>query len=245
MAALLAAAPPEATETSSLAYRLVDLVVADVDGAVITYSELLAEANLVLLKTRGIRVARSAQLNRALLRAILSSMVHRELLLAEIRRLQLRLVENAEVERRLQRLKARFKDSGTWRRFLVESGFIGVDSPTETFPASIRARERAEAQVDQFLKVRVRLNVVITEADVARCFAARQAVFGPKATLSMVAPRIRAQLRHQREAFGLLDLVAQLTDRAHIRYEPDFEPPPLSLAPAPQKAPGSGFTCPR
>ncbi|MEO1339025.1 MAG: hypothetical protein AAFV29_25505, partial [Myxococcota bacterium] len=95
---------PAEVETSTVGFRLVDLVVADVDGAIITYSELLAEANLVLLKTRGIRVARSARLNRDLLRAILSSMVHRELLLAEIRRLQLRPVDGAEVDRRLKRL---------------------------------------------------------------------------------------------------------------------------------------------
>ncbi|MEL7369405.1 MAG: hypothetical protein AAFN74_10865, partial [Myxococcota bacterium] len=223
--ALAMSGAPAEVETSTVGFRLVDLVVADVDGAIITYSELLAEANLVLLKTRGIRVARSARLNRDLLRAILSSMVHRELLLAEIRRLQLRPVDGAEVDRRLKRLRDRFSDEAAWRRFLVEAGFVSADAPPESYPASIRARERAEAQVDQFLKVRVRLNVVVTEADIAKCFRARRAVFGSGARLSMVAPRIRAQLRHQRETFALVDLISQLTTRASIRYEAEFEPP--------------------
>ena len=244
IAAAGAAQTAQAARTATTAdFRTVDMVVADIDGAIVTYSELLAEANLLLLESRGPRVARAALLGRPLLRAVLLSMVHRELLLGEIRRLQLRPVDGSEVDRRLVKLRRRFSDESDWQRFLVEAGFRDPGSQDLRVPAALRARLRAEAQVDRFLEVRVRLNVVVTDGDVAYCFAARRAVFG-SARVDVVAPRIEAQLRRQREADALADLLEQLTDRAQVRYHPRFEPPSNRPRRAPIRAPGSGFTCP-
>ena len=187
-------------------------------------------------------MARAARLSRPLLRAVLLSMVHRELLLGEIRRLQLRPVDGSEVDRRLVKLRRRFADERSWQRFLVSSGFRDPDSQELQVPAALRARLRAEAQVDRFLEVRVRLNVVVTDRDVADCFAARRTVFG-SAGVEVVGPRVRAQLRRQREANALADLLEQLTGRAQLRYHPRFEP--ARTRPRPEvRAPGSGFTCP-
>ncbi len=242
VAAAVVAAPGTASSTTA-EFRLVDMVVADVDGAVITYSELLAEANLLLLKTRGPRVARAARLGRRLLSAVLLSMVHRELLLAEVRRLQLRPVDGGEVDRRLVRLRRRFDDEDGWQRFLVEAGFREPGDPSLGVPPVLRARLRTEAQVDRFLEVRVRLNVIVSERDIARCYEARRTSFG-SAGLDVVAPRIREQLRQQREAEALADLLDQLIDRAEIRYDRRFEPPSNKPRRTRVRAPGSGFTCP-
>ena len=121
------AASPGSSDTEEA--RLVDMVVADVDGAVVTYSELLSEANLLLLESRGARVARAARLSQNLLRAVLQSMVHRELLLGEIRRLQLRAIDGAEVDRRLVELRRRFDNEAGWQSFLIAAGFRDPDDP--------------------------------------------------------------------------------------------------------------------
>ena len=222
--------------------RLVDMVVADVDGAVITYSELLAEANLLLLDTRGPRIAQNARLTRRLLRAVLLSMVHRELLLGEIRRLQLRPVSGSDIDRRLLELRRRFDDEAGWQRFLVAAGFRDPIDTDLRAPEDLRARLRAEAQVDQFLDVRIRLNIVVTDQDVSRCYQLRRSNFGD-AELYLVAPRIEAQIRQQRESSALEALLEQLETRATVRYDPEFEPD-RTRPKTPARAPGSGFQCP-
>ena len=232
------------TATSTDAeYRTVDMIVADVDGSIITYSELLAEANLQLLETRSAQVAMRARLSRPLLRAVLQHMVHRELLLGEIRRLQLRPVESTSVDQRLLALRRRFKDEAAWQQFLANAGFRNPTDQDRTVPTTLRERLRAEAQIERFLEVRVRLNVVVTETDVARCYARIRSTFGG-ARLALVAPGIRDQLIRQREATAIAALIDQLMGRAELRYHPDFAPPRTTGPRAPARAQGSGFVCP-
>ncbi len=225
------------------AYRIVDMVVADVDGAVVTYSELLSEANLVLLRLRGAEVARSARLHRGLLRVVLESMVNRELLLGEIRRLQMRPVAGGEVDELVVELRRRFDDEAGWQGFLVRAGYRGPSDPELTVPEPLRARLRAEAQIEEFLDVRIRFNIVVTERDIAECYRVHRALFGG-ASLQLVGPQIRRQIYAQREAKALEELIEQLRARAKTRIDPEFAPQPRPSKREPARAPGSGFTCP-
>ena len=184
----------------------------------------------------------NAQLSRDLLRAVLRQMVQRELILAEIRRLQLRQVEATEVDDRLLQLRRRFDSEASWQEFLVRAGFRDSVDADEPAPPELTARLRAEAQVDRFLEVRVKLNVVVTDEDVAACYAELPDVFRG-ASLGRVAPRIKQQLEVQRHGAAMVQLLEQLESRARVRYDPEFEPPPPIRDPEPLRAVGSSFTC--
>lgn len=235
-----------AARTSTIAeQRLVDMVVAVVDGSVvITYSELVSEATLLLLQTRGPQWALKAQLSRDLLRSVLRNRVDRELILRETDRLQMRAVDRSRVNELLRTLKRSFDDEAGWQRFLVLAGFRDPGDPTRAPPPELLAVLRAQAQAEAFLEVRVTRSIVVSDDDVAACYAARAQVFRG-ASLTRVAPRIRKQLEVQRHSQAMISLIEQLEDRARIRYDPEFEPPERSRDPEPPRAAGSSFTCPQ
>lgn len=224
LCAWFASASPETPETS----HLVDMVVAQVDSSVITFSELVSETRLVLLKTGGPELARAATLSQSLLSAVLRSMIIRELVLGEIRRLKLGDVPDKEVKAALELLRRRFVTPADFERFLERAGFSepGAEKARDfDAPPSLVSVVKSDLLSEWFLDVRVGRNIVVRESDVATCWEANRALF-ENATLSDVAPRIRERLKEEQRDRAIETLVVSLERRASVRYTPGFEPPP-------------------
>lgn len=217
--------------------RVVDYAVAEVDGRVVTRSELEAEARLTLLRAYGSEVARTAELSSELLAALLEAVVHRRLLLVELRRLQLERVPGAVLENARAALRARFASSKDHGAFWVEVGLArSGDGQGGVAPPALQAILREEIAVDRFLDMRIRAGIVLDEEDVVRCFEANAGVFEGK-QLDEVRGQIRARLRQGQEEAALDRLLGQLKDRTDVRF-------PTSLKPATGERRAPPFTCP-
>jgi hypothetical protein len=210
--------------------RLVDMVVAQVDTSVVTYSELLAETRLVVLRTRGPELARSGAFDEQLLKAVLRSIVSRELLLREARRLQLREVSQAEVEAAIAEIQGRFQTAGDYQRFLERIGLAPQSGDGRTGPPpALVAIVRAELQVARFINLRVRPGVAVRESDLQRCYEANRHLLGGE-ELAAVRPLIERALREERSDSAIDTLVTQLEKKATLRFAPGFDPPPAGAS---------------
>ncbi len=205
---------------------LVDQVVAEVDSAVITYSELISQTRLLLLRSGGPRLATADTLSKNLVLAVLRSMVHRELLLGEMRRLQLSGAAQEDVERVVSSIRRCFATDGDFLRFLQRAGFEEAGSEAGGAPESLLAILRAELQVERFLDIRVRLAAIVSEAELYPCFQANERRFAGR-SFADVKDELRNILQKQREQEALRTVVEQLSERAQIRYAKDFAPGPL------------------
>lgn len=246
MGLFLAAPPPGDAPPDTEEYRLVDMMVAQVDTTVITLSELLAEARLVLLRTRGPEIARTAPITEDFLHAVLRSMLNRELLLGEARRLQLREVAEAEVDAGIEELRSRFSSSADYVRFLERIGFgpprSAAGHTSRGAPPGLVAIVRAELLVTRFINLRIRPAVVVRDSEVLRCYELNRAILGGE-PLTAVRPVIEQNLRERRQDAALRELLGQLEKRASLRLAASFD---LHGQPMPAEAePGSlAIRCP-
>jgi hypothetical protein len=218
--------------------RVIDLVVAQVDTAVITLSELIAETRLVMLRTGGADQARSEALSEGLLHAVLRSMVTRELLLAEARRLQLRGIAQAELDHAVEDVRGRFETAGDYYRFLERIGLgssDGVAAERGTPPALI-AILRAELEVQRFVTLRIRPSIAVREVEVGRCYEENKELLGGE-PLARVRPMIEQTIREARADLALGSLVLQLAKKATLRFAPGFE---VEVPSAPERGEGRG-----
>jgi hypothetical protein len=225
-------------------YQLVDMVVAEVDSAVITYSELIAEARLALLARRGLAAARESALSLELLRAVLRSVIARNLLLAEARRLQLRDVSRDEVERSLAELRGPFPSQAAFVDFMAESGFTVTPEIRETddgAPAELLSILRSRLLVDRFIELRLRPNVLVTPSAARACFEANQRLF-PGNDFKAARPVVEQTLRAQLEDKALRELLEQLANQSQMRFAPNFEV--SATGPAAQVTDPMALRCP-
>jgi hypothetical protein len=160
-------------------------------------------------------------ISQPLMLSVLQAMVHRELILGEVRRLNLQVPED-ELERALAAVRRKFPTPEDYQRFMDLTGFR--DPVTGQTPL-LSAVLRSELQAERYLELRVRLDVVIPESDLERCFEANAGKFFDR-TFAQMKPRILLVLREQREQKQLAELIAQLEARAKIRYSPGFDPGP-------------------
>lgn len=216
--------------------HLVEMVVAQVDSTAITLSEVMAQTRLVLLRTRGLDVARTAVIRKPLMLAVLRSMVHRELLLGEVRRLNLQAPQE-EVDKTLAGIRRQFPTPEDYERFMDATGFR---DPVTGDTGLLSGAVRGELQAERYLDLRVRLNVAIKESEMRRCYQVNEQRFFGR-SFGQMRPRIELELRKQREQKALAELIEQLEGRAKIRYAPGFEPPPVTPA---EEDEGVGFVCP-
>ncbi len=206
------------TESARAEEHLIDGVVAQVDAAALTRSELWAEARIVLLRARGASAARSVELTDDLLRSVLRTMVSRELLMAEARRLKMREVPESEVERELARLREAFATPSDFNRFMESLGFKMESGPAPELVALVRS----ERMVERFVALRIRQGFVIKERDIERCYAQNQGRFG-SVSRAEVRPVIEELLRDARTEKALAGLLEQLEKRATLRFQPGFD----------------------
>lgn len=221
--------------------RLVDMVVAQVDTTVVTWSELTAETRLVMLRSKGPELARTGAMTEGLLRAVLRAIVSRELLLSEARRLHLREASEAEIQAAIAEILRRFEAPGDAQRFFER---VGLSAPSresaEIAPPGLVAILRAELQVGRFINLRIKPSVVFRESDVQRCYDENKHLLGSE-PLSAVRPLIERALRQAKSDASLDALVAQLAKKATLRFAPGFE---LNLgAPQNRASDGMELTC--
>lgn len=239
---LLAAgwSPARAVAQGQGPWRRVDHVVAEVGPAVITRSELEAEARLALLRARGPDVARTAGLSEALLVSVLRGMVQRELLLAEARRLQIREASQDEVRVRARSLLAAFESEADALRFFERVGFsLPAVEADERTPPGLLDLLRAEVQLERFVELRVRPTSVVRTADVVACYQADPGQFGGRA-LDEVRADIEAAIRETAGDRALAGLLVQLARRTPVRVARGLELG--AIAASPRSA--QGIVCP-
>jgi len=229
------AGPGEAPEG-----QVVDLVVARVNDAVLTLSELVAQTGLVLLRGRGPEVARGAALSRALLGSVLDAAINELLLYQEVRRLQLAEISAARIRQAYARDRSRFASEAQLEAFASTYGFRNPDA-TEGPPPLWSALLRRELAVEAFLRARARLESRPSRAAVLRCYADNAAYFAGR-TFRDAEPEIRARIEAQRRARAAGRLVEDLRRRARVRVTPGFEPPAESAEPA--EPASDDFVCP-
>ena len=140
------------------------------------------------------------------------------------------------MERSVAALRRKFPTPEHYQRFMDVTGF---PDPVNGETPLLCAVLRSELQVERYLDLRVRLNVVIPEADLVRCYEANESKFFDR-TFAEMKPRIQLVLREQQEQEALAELIAQLESRAKIRYSPGFDPGPADDAPA-----SVAFKCPQ
>jgi hypothetical protein len=223
---LLLTAVAQAPNSDPSPGQLVDRVVATVDTRVITLSELVAETGLVLLDTRGPRVALEGGLPRSVLRTVLRSMVDGAVILQEVQRLQLRPTDPDAARREVERLLSQFESEAERRRFLLEYGF----DPDRSIPPLMLQRVEAQLGVDRFIDLRLRLQLDLSEDQLRLCYAENRDRF-PGQSFEEAEPAIRAKLRAQLEERALQRLLERLEAEAEIRYAPEYRPLPRADGP--------------
>jgi hypothetical protein len=226
MSLALAQVPPADQQPTREINQVIDLVVAEVDKRIITLSELLAETRLVLLRQGGPASARGATIGKPLLMAVLRSIVARNLLLGEARRLNLSVLPAEDTRNALRDIRRLFANRGEYVRFLERFGFsIGAEalsSASAPVPALLAQIIHDELEVERFVALRIDSSLVVSQDDIRECYLDQIDVFGGQA-LKLVQGRIEESLREYRAERRLLRLVTQLQQKTRIRFTSNFK----------------------
>ncbi len=193
---LLALASPAASA------EVLDRVVAQVDGKVITLSDLRFEARVAMVERGGAALAETP-LDQATLQSALSLAIAQRAAGAEADRLG-SLSLDAAVEARLHRFEGRFGDPSAFERFLHASG-ADLSQLREVLGRALRA-ERA-------LDSRVRLRAQVNEGDVRRAWEAE----GSPGTFEEARAALREKLVRQRYEAAAREELAKLRAAAQVR----------------------------
>jgi hypothetical protein len=212
------------------------MVVARVNDAVVTLSELVAQTGLVLLETRGADVAVDAALSRDLLASVLDVVVNEMLLHQEVRRLQLEAVPARRVLRAYRADLDRLGHPARAATFAMTYGFEPPEpaAPPPLWAALLQRRLAVEA----FLEARSRLEARPSPARVLRCYEANAEHFAGR-SFADAEPEIRARIQAQVAARTAERLIDDLRRRATVRTAPGFEAPDRG-----EDRAASPFSCP-
>ena len=178
-------------------------MVAQVDGQVITLSDLRFEARVALVE-RGGEVLAETPLDEATLRSALTLAIAQRAAGAEADRMGNFPLEPEDVEARVRRFEARFVDHAAFERFLDASG-ADLSQLREVLGRALRA-ERA-------LDARVRLRAQVSDADVRQAWEAE----GSPGTFDVVRAALREQLLRQRYEIAAREELAKLRTAAQVR----------------------------
>jgi len=183
--------------------EVLDRVVAQVDGQVITLSDLRFEARVAMVERGGAALAETP-LDEATLRSALELAIAQRAAGAEADRLGSFPLEASDVETRLKRFEGRFADHSAFERFLDASG-ADLSQLRDVLGRALRA-ERA-------LDARVRLRAQVSEADVRRAWEAE----GSPGSFEEARAALRDQLVRQRYEAAAREELAKLRAAAQVR----------------------------
>jgi hypothetical protein len=188
---------------ASAAEQILDRVVAQVDGQIITLSDLRFEGHVAMVERGGAGLA-DAPLDEAALRSSLELAIAQRAAGAEADRLGSFPLEAQDVEARFTRFVARFPDRASFDAFLRASG-ADESQLRDVLGRALRA-ERA-------LDARVRLRAQVSEGDVRRAWEAA----GSPGTFEEARAAIREQLVRTRYEAAAKEELAKLRAAAQVR----------------------------
>jgi hypothetical protein len=183
--------------------QVVDRVVAQVDGQVVTLSDIRFEAHVAMVERGGISLA-DAPLDEAALRSALELAIAQRAAGAEADRLGSFVLEPRDVEERVGRFEGRFPSHAALLLFLYTAG-ADESQLRDVLGRAIRA-ERA-------LDARVRLRAQVNESDVRRAWEAA----GSPGTYEEARAGIREQLVRTRYEAAAREELAKLRAAAQVR----------------------------
>ncbi len=217
------------------ARQVVDMVVAQVNEAVITLSELVAKTGLLILEGQGPDAATRGGLSQDLLSSVLDLMINELLLHQEVRRLQLPPPTETEVRRVFDRALNRFVGPGQVAAFYEAYGFEDqhlVQGPPPLWSALVQR----ELAVASFVEARARLEPRPTADAVLDCYGDNAEFFAGQ-LFNDVEPAIQRRFAEQIRDRTAERLLSELRKRARLRVAGGFE----RSRPAPP--PQYDFTC--
>jgi len=196
------AAPPKG--------RILDRVVAIIEGQVLTQSELEFEAR-VLFVERGAVLAIDEPLDEEALRTVLEQVIAHRLLVLSADRLEAFTAEQADVGLRLVRFRRNFGSEEAFQAFLTRSG-ADVKHLTEVLKRNVR--------VGRIIDSRVRLRAQPSEEDLRRYFEQHAGDY-PEG-FEAARGRLRDKLRQAREKALAEEELAQVRASAQVRRVAPF-----------------------
>lgn len=185
--------------------RVIDRVVAIVEGQIITQSDLEFEAAVALAQQGAIEAA-GQELDAETLRSALDYAIAQRLESLEAEELQAFVVEEREVEAAANALAERFGSPAAFERFLARH---------EADRAHLFVVLKRWLRATKLLDSRIHLRAQVSEADIKRYYDAHAAELGRP--YDEVRPALREKL--VRERYGRLAAaeIAQLRAAANVR----------------------------
>jgi hypothetical protein len=190
---------------------LVEAIVATVDQAVITLSEVESEARIILIRRGGVRGA-SGSIDNSLRAAVLQYLVNQEVILNEARRLQMFQVNDEELERELEQVRRQFATKQQFDQFLIDNGLTQDD---------IAEIIRRDLRVAKFLRSRVQMMTRMDSVELRAYYDEHHSEF---ADMSFAQARglIEERLGRDRHDKAIRAWVEELKQRANIRLLRSF-----------------------
>jgi hypothetical protein len=190
--------------------RVIDQVVAVIEGQVLTRSELDFETRVVLVQQGGLQAA-FAPLDEEALKGGLELAISLRLQVLSADRLEAFPAEQAEVQARLARFRDSFESEEAFQAFLARSG-ADVKLLTEVVERQVRA--------ERILDSRIRPRVQVSEAEVLRYYQQHASEY-PEG-YAAVKLRLQSQLRKERYDQLAAKELAGLRQAAQVRRVASF-----------------------
>jgi hypothetical protein len=190
--------------------RIIDRVVAIIEGQVLTQSELEFETRVALIQQGALQAA-FAPLDEEALKGGLELAINLRLQVLSANRLEAFPAEKAEVESRLARFRDAFESEEVFLRFLSQAG-ADVRLLTEVLERRVRA--------ERILDSRLRPRAQVSEADVKRYFDQHASEYPEGYTA--VRARLQNQLRKERYDQLAAEDLAELRSTAQVRRVASF-----------------------
>lgn len=210
---LLALAPGSALAQRSVSAaerKVLDRVVAVVEGAVLTLSELEFETRVFLLERGGIQ-ADAATLGEDTLREALELVISQRLQVLDADRLQAFQVDAADVEARVEGLRGRLGGEGAFQAFLARH---------DADLAQLRSVLERSARAERILDSRIRLRAQVSEAEVRRYYEAHAGDLS--GNYEAVRTALQQKLARERYARLAAAELAQVREAAQVRLVAPF-----------------------
>jgi hypothetical protein len=191
--------------------RIIDQVVAVIEGQVLTRSELEFETRVAFIQ-KGAMEAAFAPLDDEALRGGLELAINLRLQVLSADRLEAFSTEQQEVEARLADFRERFDSGEAFQAFLARSG-ADLKHLIEVLERHVRA--------GRILDSRIRPRLQVSEAEVRRHYEQHASEY-PEGYTPAVKARIQLKLRKERADQLAADDVRQLRNSAQVRRVAPF-----------------------
>jgi hypothetical protein len=190
--------------------RVVDRVVAVIEGQVLTLSELEFEARVALVQRGGVRAAQGP-LDEQALRVALELVINQRLLVMGADRLRAFPAERSEVEARLRTFREHFESEPALLAFLAR-----YDADLDQLTAVLERGVRAERILDS----RIRLRAQVNEVELRRYYQEHAAQLG--GSYEQVRESLRQRLVRERYTALAAAEFSQVRSTARIRRVAPF-----------------------